>query len=429
MDRQVGNDLADPDRRGTVVAAHARLASREQVIADRRMLYRLAVSLIGGDAATPVAVLDHPITRFRIGQLLAGLIPAARFEMPQQSDLLGGDVDAGAGPVVAGAPESVELLAPALRAIGSAGDVAAGTLGLITGADGDRFGAAAAGVRAGAVLARRLVPDLMADLEGHVALVGVLDPRRSGAVVSASSRFFPGLVLLRPGAALDVAESLVHEAAHQRLFDMAITRDLLRAEADGQRGFRPTWRASVWPIEQTLAAFHAYACLAELARAVPVGELRTALGPHSVLPDAEWRTAEIGNWLADNADLLGSDAVQLVREILGRPAVAAAPIDPPPALLGRWTGRAFRAEDCHVVSAPDGRVLVGLAADPPRMFWLDSDASSVLRILRASASVSIEGVSIEGIVGEFEAMTGHDAFTRASAALNTLVQAELAVVS
>ena len=105
-------------------------------------------------------------------------------------------------------------------------------------------------------------------------------------VVSASSRHVPGLVLLRPGGPLDVAEALIHEAAHQRLFDMAITRDLLRADADGQPGFPPSWRRVVWPVEQTLAAFHAYACLAELSRAVPAAERIASLGPHSVLPEA-----------------------------------------------------------------------------------------------------------------------------------------------
>lgn len=425
MNVQRPSDIDELGRPEGVVGAHALLAPRELVLQDRRALYGLAASLISGESEPSMTTLDHPVTRHRIGEHLAGRLPAAQFRMPRASDLVEPGAGTGAGPAVASRTDSAELLAPALRSVAAEAGVPAGTLGLITRADGDRFNTAAAAVAAGLDRARDLVPDLMTDLEGHVAVVAVLDPKRSGTVVSASSRNVPGLVLLRPGGALDVAESLVHEAAHQRLFDMAITRDLLLSEADGHHGFRPSWRQVVWPIEQTLAAFHAYACLAELARAVPASALRSALGPFTVLPNAVARAAELGQWLADNAHLLGSDADRLVRAILGRPAATTPPVDSSPLPFDRWIGRMFRAEHCRVVPSSDGRFLVGLPGSPPRLFWLDADPSIILQSLDSAGPLPVDQV----VRGFENTMQIRDAGARVGAALNTLVLTGLARVS
>src|SRR4051812_25436443 len=57
-----------------VVEAHANLAPTRQVITDRRAVYRLAASLLHPEATSSLAddALDHPVTRFRIGEVLAG---------------------------------------------------------------------------------------------------------------------------------------------------------------------------------------------------------------------------------------------------------------------------------------------------------------------------------------------------------------------
>lgn len=368
----------DPGPRGGVVAAHAVLASRAQVLADRRALYRLALDLLGWDVEPSAAVLDHPVSRFRIGEVIAGRTSGDRLRLVEPDDL---GSATGRGPAVAADPDSEQLLAPALRSVAAEAGLPGGAMGLITRAQGERFDGALAEVGAGLDRAAELVPELLADLVGHVALIGILDPARSGAVVSASSRHVPGLVLLRPGGPLEVAESIVHEAAHQRLFDLAITRDLLRGDADDRPGFGPSWRSTTWPVEQTLAAFHAYACLTELAASVPPAE-RAAVGPHSVLSEAPERAAEIGQWLAQHPELLGADAVRLVHALLGHPV--AAPGEEPEHPSPVPGGPDFHAEDCRVVPAEDGRSLVGLPGDPPQLFWLDPDAT--VGLVRRSGS-------------------------------------------
>jgi hypothetical protein len=405
----------DPAPRGGVVGAHAVLASRAQVLADRRALYRLALDLIGWDVEPSAAVLDHPVSRFRIGEVIAGRTSGAGLRLVEPDELAPAP---GRGPAVAAGPDSERLLAPALRSVAAEAGLP-GALGLITRADDERFDRALAEVVAGLERAGELVPELLGDLVGHVALIGIIDPARSGAVVSASSRHVPGLVLLRPGGPLEVAESIVHEAAHQRLFDLAITRDLLRGDADDRPGFRPSWRSTTWPVEQTLAAFHAYACLAELAASVPPPE-RATVGPHSVLSEAPDRAVEIGGWLAQHRELLGADAIRLVRALLGHPVAVVDEEPSRPSALP--DGPAFHAEECRVVPAADGRCLVGLPAEPPRLFWLDPDAAAVLEVLRVTGP--IPAAQIRQRLGERPG--SRDTAVRVIDALDTLVMAELA---
>jgi hypothetical protein len=408
-------------RSSRVASAHAVIASRAQVLGDRRALYRLAVQMAGGRPDVPTAVLDDPVSRFRVGEVIAGRQPAAGLRLRSVAEVAAGAP--GSGPRIAGAPDAQEALAPALRAVAFETGAPDAEVGLLTAAAPDRFPAAAAEVRAGVDLARALVPDLLADLIGHVALIGLLDPGRCGTVVSASSRYVPGLVLLRPGRPLEVAESFVHEAAHQRFFDLAITRDLLRAESDGRPGFRPSWRSTTWPIEQTLAAFHAYACLVELADSVPPAELTAGVGVHSVLPGAPERAAEIGAWLVEHGDWLGVDADRLVRALLGLPAADQRVAARPPATGPGGSRGVFRAQECVVVPAADGRRLVGVPGPPLRFYWLDADAAAVLGILQSAGPVPVEAIArdLAGVPG------ADDLFTRVASALDTLVVAELAV--
>src|SRR4051812_41287659 len=223
-----------------VVRAHLELGTREQLLDDRRSLYRLALELVGAEAAlVPDAALDHPLSRYRIGEVLAGRASGDRLRLAGAGEL-GGESGDGGTPAIVADPAAQQALSPALRSVAAEAAVPGGTVRLITRADGERFARASAEVEAGLLRAAELVPALFADVVGHVDLIGVLDPDRSGGVVSASSRHVPGLLLLRPGGPLDVAESFLHEAAHQRLFDLAITRDLLLPAADADEGFRPS---------------------------------------------------------------------------------------------------------------------------------------------------------------------------------------------
>jgi hypothetical protein len=62
-------------------------------------------------------------------------------------------------------------------------------------------------------------------------LLVILDPATSGGLISASSRFFPGLILIdRPENPFNVAEALIHEGAPQKFFDLVITHDFLGAD-------------------------------------------------------------------------------------------------------------------------------------------------------------------------------------------------------
>jgi hypothetical protein len=401
-----------------VVTAHALVAAPAQLLDDRRALYWLAVQLAGGSADTvPAVVLDDPISRFRIGEVIAGRQPAAGLRLRSTDEVVA--TGSGADPMIASAVDAEDVLAPALRAVAFETGAPDAKVGLVTTAAPDRFAAAEDGVRAGLDLARALVPDLVDDLVGHVALVGVLDPRRCGAVVSASSRYVPGLVLLRPGRPVETAESFLHEAAHQRFFDMAITRDLLRAESDSRPGFRPSWRQSTWPIEQTLAAFHAYACLAEFAGTLTPADLTSGVGAHSVLPEAPERVGEIGSWLLDHGDWLGTDANRLVQALAADPAPAP-PAAPRPVTV-EPAGSRFRAEECVVVPSGD-RCLVGVPGVPPRLYWLDADAAAVLAILRTAGPVPVDVITRELA----DVPGSGDLFTRVASALDTLVVAELA---
>lgn len=392
---------------GDVVAAHAVISPPAQLVADRRALYRLAVTLTGvaGDRPMPDDLLDDPVLRFAVGEVLAGRRSPHDLRLPGP-----GRRPAGPGPAIAGDPTTAGEIRPALDAVAQE---CGSTPALIV--EGDpRFARAEQEVRAGLDDARRRVPDLFGDLVGHVAVIGILDPARSGAVVSASSRSMPGVVLLRAGGPLDVAESFVHEAAHQRLFDMALTRDMLRADADGIDEFPPSWRRTTWPREQALAAFHAYACLARLWRAVPAVP-RPVMAPHSVLPEATSRARELGEWLFARLDRLGADACRLVGALLNRP-LPLAPEPPPEPRPGR-----YRAAPFTVVTTDEGRCLVGLADPTPQLLWLDRETTAVFTALRDAAEMSTDEI-LQRCGSAASAWTVHTALDR-------LVRSELAAFS
>ncbi len=368
---------------------HAAIAAPGALRRERRALYQLATELLecGSPQVLDTDIIDSPLARHRIGDALAGRTTLAH------STLVGIDAVAAAGSGthelrVASRPEADTLLGPAWETIEAQlgrQELGSGPPRLLTEADGARFTSALALLDGGVALARSVSPGLIDDLLAHIALVGFLDPNRAGRLVSASPRAVPGLVLLKgPRSSIEVAEALIHEGAHQKLFDLAITHDLLNASSDRCPPFHPPWAPAgrLWPLEQTLAACHAYVCLARFGVDLNlVDDVKThPLDPESLLPVASQRREILGQWLLDKGDHLGADAHRLLDGLIGRcprnspttgnlPDGATVPdyvIDP-----------RLKVRRC---GSPD-RVLIGRASSPPQLYWVSNDAAELVELL------------------------------------------------
>ncbi|MFD5829756.1 aKG-HExxH-type peptide beta-hydroxylase [Lentzea sp. NPDC060358] len=348
---------------------HAAIAPAQVLVDERRALYRLAAGLFAPGAQLSDNLLDHPIARYEIGRALAGggeldlaLVRRAAAVRVRDAGL----------PVVAD-PLAAELVEAPLRIVAPPG----ASPEPLTEADGERFEAALDVVAGGVRLLRRLVPEAADDLLAHVSMLVVLTRETSGGVVSASSRYVPGIVLIdEPSTPLEVAEALVHEGAHEKFFDLAITREFLDVRAEEAEEFENSWSHARWPLEQTFAAWHAYSCLAQFAQSC--GDEQP--GPSSLLPVARERADEIGRWLLSHSGDLRPDARWLLGALTGQPAGTE------PAARGRDLPMAhhvtFRAlPDVRSERAGTGRTVVGRPASPPEIFWLDADASRVLDLL------------------------------------------------
>ncbi|NYI88203.1 hypothetical protein HNR02_001526 [Amycolatopsis endophytica] len=363
---------------------------------ERRALYRMALDLLQpGHERIPAEQLDNPLFRFRIGEALAGRLPFVAAD-----DDLGGvttAVPAGSSTLaVATGAGAHDLLAEALRIIHAQSRSAGAPPRLLTGDD-----EALATVAAGVDKVREVSPALADDLLAHVSLLVVLDPATSGGLVSASSRLFPGLVLIdRPASPYDVAEAIIHEGAHQKLFDFAITRPFLGADIAEGRVFRPSWSSGVWPVEQVLAAFHAYSCLAQFAGDVARRGETAELGPDSLLSHARERATEIGTWLAGEEDTLEIDAQWLLHTLL---CDGNGPEEPTPVTRPVQAGRYVLDPLVRMTRMEaTGRVLVGRPGDTPELHWLDGKAAELTIRLREAPF----GLSLSEIGAELSAVLG-----------------------
>jgi hypothetical protein len=374
-------------RRCDIRALHATIASVSALQGERRTLYQFAADLLQGDHARILDpdIIDSPLARSSIGDALAG---RSGFS---DSTLVGISAVAEPGGTtpdlpVASRPEANALLAGALAGIGAelgSHQAATGPPRVLTAADGEQFTAARTVLHAGIELARSVSPELIEDLLPHIALVAFVDPRRAGGLASASSRTFPGLIIMEsPRASIEVAEALVHEGAHQKLFDLAITHDLLSVSSDRCPPFHPPWAPEEhrWPIEQTLAACHAYACLARFSEDASLAGRAVVAGASSLLPVAGERSEIIGQWLLGHGDHLGVDAHTLLEGLLGRrprttDTAQNRSCGPPAAdyvIAAGWEMRRCHSSD---------RVLLGRPARPPQLYWVSQDAATVLGLL------------------------------------------------
>jgi hypothetical protein len=385
--------LPDGPATRDIPTVHAAIASPRALQRERRALYQFATELLGCDRPQilDTDIIDSPLARHYIGDALAGHTDLVH------STLIG--IDAIAAPTigtqdlrVASRPQANILLAPAWKTIEaqlSRQEAGFGPPQVLTEADGERFTTALELLHAGVALARSVSPGLTDDLLPHIALVGIIDPQRAGRLVSASPRAVPGLVLLKsPRSSIEVAEALIHEGAHQKLFDLALTHDLLNANSDRCPPFHPPWTlpGRLWPLEQSLAACHAYVCLDRFSNNLKLGgelniiESTHPLDPESLLPVARERSEILGRWLLEQGDHLGIDAHRLVEGLTGR-----RPHNSP--ATGDITSRVATTDylidpplEVRRCGSPD-RVLVGRPSRPPQLYWVSNDAAALLELL------------------------------------------------
>ena len=389
---------------------HAELAPADLLVDERRALYRLAADLFAPATHLSDNLLDHPIVRYEIGRALAGQGGVDPEALRQVAGM--GVRDAGIA--VASDPLAADVLEAPLRIITPSGQ----NPKPLTEADGERFETALKIVAEGVDLLRRLAPAMADDLLAHVSMLAVLKAETSGGVVSASSRYVPGIVLIdEPATPMEVAEALVHEGAHEKFFDFAITRDFLDAHAEDVEYFENSWSRAKWPLEQTFAAWHAYTCLAQFFL---VSEAES-LAPHSLLPKACERAVEIGEWLlAHESDLL-PDARWLLHALAGRPAAEVNAL-PDVSVCEFSAGDHFRVlSDVAHRAAKSGRVVVGRVQEA-QLFWLDADAGWIVHRL-AGSPASFESL----VAGAAERWRGGlvEARRRISTALGSLIGASI----
>ncbi|GHH47542.1 aKG-HExxH-type peptide beta-hydroxylase [Lentzea cavernae] len=366
---------------------HAALVPAPALVDERRTLYRLAAEMFAPGTELSDNLADHPIVRYEIGRALAGHGDLDPGQLPRVASMKVRD----AGVPVAADPSAAELLEAPLRIVAPSGVHPEP----LTEADGERFERALEIVDEGVRLLQKFAPDMADDLLAHVSMLAVLKRETSGGLVSASSRYVPGIVLIdEPALPMEVAEALVHEGAHEKFFDLAIAKDFLDLSAEDADYFETSWSHARWPLEQTFAAWHAYNCLAQFS--VSIGPEQ--LGSDSLLTKARERADEIGQWLLAHEDDLRSDARWLLRALVGD-TVDLKGEGGVRSQVDDVTLSSEISENCHFRLLPDvfykratsGRVVVGKAARPVQIFWLNHDASWTLDQWRKDGAMETFG--------------------------------------
>lgn len=360
--------------------AHAQLGDPEEIVHQRRTLYAAAVSLCTG---TEVQVdveqdaLDNPAVRGHLGAVLSGRTGYAASGLQRLADLVapGFRTEVAGWPVrLASAPVASSALAGPLQRIDGElrrhGDENGG-LALLTAEEGGAIHEAWGRLVDGVLLAVRVAPELALDLLPHVSLFAVVVTDESARLGSASAREYPGLILIpKPRSALEVAEALFHEGAHQKFFDFGMTRAMLGPLSPQAPRFAPPWAppgAPEWPLEQSVAAWHAYHCLAAFYRCLHSLPDELSLDNDSLLPKAAGRAAEIGRYLRRQGSCLGQDAHALIAALEGAPPDDPSPVDEAGAEV---TGA---VDDGTILVCPAGRrTLVAKRGTPPELYWVDS---------------------------------------------------------
>jgi hypothetical protein len=359
---------------------HGELGTAEALVDRRRAVYSAVAELVSGRSADGITpdLLDSPVARSHLGEVV---VDVGRYRSDALLPL--SRLTAGAPEFVSGTahtavvtdPDARAPLDPAVQYIESElGRHAAAAAGIRLLLDDDPgFPEAARTVLDGLDIAVKLCPELADDLLPHVALFAVIRNGGTEQLGSASVREYPGLVVVpQPTSPLEVAEALVHEGAHQKFFDLGITCSVVGDDFHAAPSFTSSWAAPSapgWPLEQCAAAFHAYTCLAAFNGCVEESAFAGRLHEFSLLPHAETRAAELGEWVLANQRFFGPDGRALMSALAGcsrRPALAGGPTE---VTMDRDVPTTVRR--CGVWT------LVAQMGDGVELYWVPSDAPAV----------------------------------------------------
>jgi hypothetical protein len=354
---------------------HAVLGTASALVDRRRAIYSAVAELVGAwrEADLTPDLLDSPAVRAHLAEVIVDIGRYRADALVPLSQLTTGAptfVSGTSRTYVVGDPRVRVPLEPAVRHIGAELGRAVGSgggIGLLL-QDDPPFDAAADTAIEGLEIAVKLCPDLAEDLLPHVALLAIIRSSGTEHLGSASVRDYPGLIVVPlPGTAIEVAEALVHEGAHQKFFDIGTTRSLFTADFPRAPLFRASWSAAstpLWSLEQCAAAFHAYTCLATLHECVRTAGVAGSLHEFSLLPHAEVRSAELGEWVLSNQQYLGPDGRRTLAALAGRPDAADSEA---------LADEAPRSEAPTVFRKCGSWTLVAQMAESVELYWVSTD--------------------------------------------------------
>ncbi|MDT0347999.1 aKG-HExxH-type peptide beta-hydroxylase [Pseudonocardia charpentierae] len=306
-------------------AIHAAFGTADALVVRRRAVYSAILELVSGrhEGDITVDLIDSPIVRAHLGEVAVdvrryrpeALVPLSRLTSNALSFTSTAARIAVAGDVQARAP-----LEPVVRRIESElsrNGASATSIQLMLN-DDPAFNGAARTVIDGLELAVKLCPELADDLMPHVALFTIMGTAGAEQLGSASVREYPGVIIVpQPASAIEVAEALVHEGAHQKFFDLGVTCSVFGEDFHVAPAFKSSWAprtAPGWPLEQCVAAFHAYTCMATFFQSAG-GSGIVGLTDFSLLPHAESRALELASWLLEQKQFLGPDGRAFVEAL------------------------------------------------------------------------------------------------------------------
>ena len=163
-----------------------------------------------------------------------------------------------------------------------------------------------AGLRAGAELLDELMPKTFASALSHVNVIGLF-PQEGHWIGSASSsqfRLTGSLFIDRRslGHPWWVAEHLLHEALHQKLYDFRHGHSLFvaRSKVEDRRNLWSPWNsfsggANRWDAFRGFAAFHVYTHLAVLSAVADIRKPDKGTRPTSMIPS--WKAVDRARYL------------------------------------------------------------------------------------------------------------------------------------
>jgi hypothetical protein len=360
---------------GDIVAVHAALGPAAEIIEQARSVYLAAAELASDRKIDdlPRDVLDNPAVRGHLGTVLGAGAPLLVEHLRSVNELVTDDgriaVD-GLRLRLASSPTAPSALVGAVRRISDELRRHGVTLpkAWLLDARAPGFSTARRHLVEGVRLALEKAPLLTRDLLPHITLFAVL-AQHAGRLGSASAREFPGLVMVpEPRSALEVAEAVIHEGAHQRLFGLMLTRPIL-GRIDDAPPFVPSWAqpgAPPWRMEQCFAAFHAYTCLSAVADAFDAEGNRNE-NPFSLMPVAAARSHEIGDWLVRHARALQAGGHLMLAGLTGRQPVGA------PAPATDLDSAPGHVDASAVVRRCGPLTLIARRAFPADLMWVRSE--------------------------------------------------------